>query len=215
MNIDYLSSNLFVFSGKNYKELSEKENTKTKNTMQKYRKKMEEIVGLLYSNDDYLLSTFYLSMYSLIDKEYKESWYEGMALAGLQIEEISDNEKLAMIQAINEAQSYIEKLGNDIIEEKNSKDGSINKLEKRLNMWANGLLKVKNLALLYSSSDPKLMFVEGDTKEKCDDCISLNGKVKRASIWMKMSKYPQSPSLACKGINCGCRFVPTELSLTR
>lgn len=208
MNIRYDLSELSIFSGKNYIEFKEKTNKESSVMMSSYRKDLQNSLEKLW-NEEITLSAFYLLMYALVEESYSLAWYYGMSLAGISEFDMIDDERLALIQTIREEQGHIEKLGNDIIKAMSEgKDISI--FKGRLNMWANSLLEAQNKALMYAHSNPKLMWVEGDTIKKCKDCLSQNGKVRRAKEWMKLNIHPQSSNLECKGINCECSFVPVS-----
>lgn len=215
IEIRYELSTLPIFSGINstYAEFVAKTDSASSASMSEFRKKLQGAVDNLW-NEDGTLIAFSLVMYALIEEQYTDAWASGMEMAGLSPSEMSDSERLALLETIRQAELHIDKLGVDIVRQKMNPSGNLDQFTGRLNMWANGYLKAQNTALMYASSDPKLKWVEGDTKKKCLDCLYYDGKVLRASEWMRMQVYPQSPSLQCTGINCGCNFVPTDEPIT-
>ena len=80
----------------------------------------------------------------------------------------------------------------------------------RLNLWANGRQRVRNIARTHDPADPLLVWRLGATEEHCRDCLEANGRVLHASEWRTLANvgiHPQSPSLECGGWNCDCSLV--------
>jgi len=80
-------------------------------------------------------------------------------------------------------------------------------------MWVNRYTDVKNQAKIYFGGKTRLMWVEGDTKEKCPTCLALNGIVAFAQEWEMSGVRPQSPPneiLNCGGWNCSCTLQVTD-----
>jgi hypothetical protein len=55
----------------------------------------------------------------------------------------------------------------------------------------------------------------GFVVHNCNDCLKLEGKVKRASVWEASGIRPQSHALECRGYNCQCSLEETNEPLSR
>jgi len=86
--------------------------------------------------------------------------------------------------------------------------------QSRVDLWVSRYEDTKNEAILfYSEKNQRLMWVEGDTKDKCRTCLALDGIVAYASEWEAAGVQPQSPPnpyLECSGWECGCSLRPTD-----
>jgi len=85
----------------------------------------------------------------------------------------------------------------------------------RASLWANNWQSEYNkaVALISSHSGGKLVWVEGDTEDKCDTCLALDGIVAYATEWEEAGVRPQNAPndrLICGGWRCGCRLEATE-----
>ena len=92
--------------------------------------------------------------------------------------------------------------------------GSLPSIYVRVSMWHGQYLAMRNFAKALIGKDKKLIWVEGDTKDKCSTCLKLDGKVFRASQWKEADVYPQHPQLECHGIRCRCKLMVTTADLT-
>jgi hypothetical protein len=80
-----------------------------------------------------------------------------------------------------------------------------------IEMWINKSLRDAYLRGLASAdADGMYQFVEGGTRDKCRDCLSLNGQIHRLSTFVKAGAVPGSSKLQCKGYRCKCRFRKTD-----
>ena len=159
-------------------------------------------------------SEFASAMITLVEVGMRNAWLEGMAEAGIMEGEMSQDEIIALAQLISFQWNYIDGYANYIVENSRANGIKLNTLEPRMQMWINRYNEAKNQALQMAETDPKLEWVLGPT-EHCQDCKKYSGKVKRASYWEKIQARPQSPTLACKGINCQCELVSTDKPLSK
>lgn len=99
-------------------------------------------------------------------------------------------------------------------------DGTpIDPLLNRAVMWANRYTDAYNngVALIVAQTGGKLIWKEGDTKEKCTECLALDGIVARATVWAKVNVHPSDPpnaKISCEGWECRCTLVKTDENLT-
>jgi hypothetical protein len=111
--------------------------------------------------------------------------------------------------------------GTDIIQGSKANEGKLTPLFKRLDLWVNQYDSTVGQAQTMACADKKLKWLLHGarfTEDPCTTCIKLNGKVKRASFWLKRDIRPQdppNPNLECDGWQCGCAFVVTDEPLSK
>lgn len=95
-------------------------------------------------------------------------------------------------------------------------DGTpIDPLLARAQIWANLYNSAYNdaKAQIALQMGGKLKWVEGDTQDKCETCLALDGIVAYASVWDNLGVHPQgapNETLTCGGWKCQCQLVPTD-----
>lgn len=87
-------------------------------------------------------------------------------------------------------------------------------LETKIELWANGYIRVNSLARARLNERVKLIWVRDPAKESCTDCIRYDGMVFYSDQWAAAGAIPQSRGLACGGWRCGCTLQDTNLPLT-
>lgn len=107
---------------------------------------------------------------------------------------------------------YIEQLYRDTVDAR--VDGTSPPLS-RATLWANQYNTAYNDAVLQMAKEngEKLEWVEGDTKDKCSTCLSLNGIVAYAREWDELGVHPQgfpNDALECTGAHCACELKSTD-----
>jgi hypothetical protein len=158
---------------------------------------------------------FIAMMEDAIDIGLRRAWREGMREVGLSWEDRSQEEEIALSKLVIEQWNHVPGVA-DWIEQRDKESGELLKdLSYRESLWINAYQESYNTALQMASNDPKLEWILGATEKSCGDCLKYAGKVKRASYWQKIGAVPQSPALACKGINCDCELRPTNKPLSR
>jgi hypothetical protein len=153
-------------------------------------------------------------MLRLISEQLRKAWNDGMRTLNLDPETDQTEEGEAALQEIMASElDYVGQLAEDIIAAAEKKE-SIEQFRARVDIWVSRYEDTKNEAILfYSEKNQRLKWVEGDTVEKCDTCLALDGIVAFASEWEIAGVQPQSPpndKLICKGFHCGCSLVPTD-----
>jgi hypothetical protein len=149
-----------------------------------------------------------------IDIGLRRAWREGMAQVGLDWEDRTMEEEMALSELIIEQWSHVPSVASWLSENSKAEGKLFRDTKHREDMWVNAYQQAYNKALQMAQNDPKLLWVLGNT-EHCSDCLKYAGKVKRASYWQKIGAVPQSPSLSCKGIHCDCELIPTDKPLSR
>lgn len=162
--------------------------------------------------DGYIGGEFVDIMKNLISgqmrRAYEEAWKE-------------DGNELPMPDYLNNAAKALadEQAGfvpgyyQDIIDARVNKT-PIGPLTYRAELWANRYTQAKNdaTALIAQENGSKLVWREGDTVDKCDTCLALDGIVAYATEWAQAGFRPQSAPnhmLDCGGWKCQCRLEPT------
>jgi hypothetical protein len=142
-------------------------------------------------------------------KAYEEAWKEDG-------NELPLPEYLATAAAalVDEQAGYVDGYYKAIVDARVGAT-SIEPLMYRAELWANRYTQAKNdaVALISAENGGKLVWMEGDTADKCDTCLALNGVVAYATEWQQAGFKPQNAPNAmidCGGWNCQCRLESTE-----
>jgi hypothetical protein len=122
-------------------------------------------------------------------------------------------------QAVLKQFDYVDQLYRDIVDARVD-NTPIDPLIARAPLWANRFSEAQSNAnaLIALEMGGKLVWVEGDTKDKCKTCVALDGIVAYASIWTRLNVHPQgapNPYIKCEGWNCSCQLLPTTERQTR
>lgn len=158
---------------------------------------------------------FWDSMATAIYNQFPVAWREGMRLAGMEPDDMTQEERIRLQQEITHETSYITGFADAIERGSKANGGKLEPLFKRADLWAAGYNRIRDLAMTYARNDPKLEWVMGPTREHCVSCIRLSGKVKRASVWRAADLAPRMWKLACRGVHCLCELVPTDKPASR
>lgn len=141
------------------------------------------------------------------------AWQDGSEECGILPSEWTPEEKQALESAINGELGYIDGFLTAIEEGSKANGGKLGPLFQRADLWISRYVDVRNRAMLMACRDKKLKWVLDCirvSKEHCRDCLRLEGRVYRASIWAKWDIRPQHHGLACGGWRCACCFRETN-----
>lgn len=158
---------------------------------------------------------FLYMMSDIIEIGMSRAWRQGMEEVGLSWEERTVEEEAALSDLIADQYSHVPNYADWLMSHNKASGTLLRDTTYRQQLWANAYQKAYNKALQMAINDPKLIWVLGDTKESCRDCLKYSNKIKRASYWRKIHAEPQSDLLECKGINCDCHFEQTDDKLSR
>jgi hypothetical protein len=145
---------------------------------------------------------------------YTRAWEDGAAECGVKPTELTQEERDRLEEEIWSELSHTGKFADAIVAGSKANGGKLGKLTGRIPMWVNRYQGVRYLAKIYACGDQKLMWVMNPVKEHCEDCLMLNGRIYRASLWKESGWEPRSRDLACRGYKCGCELVNTDLPAT-
>jgi len=153
---------------------------------------------------------FFDVMVTTIQTGIPRAWEEGAAECGISPDELTLEEKMQQQAAIYGELAYVDGFAIAIEAGSKANGGKLGPLMGRADLWVNRYRDVVNRAKLMACADQKLVWILGPTKDHCNDCLNMNGRVYRGSIWDKYDVRPQSPRLECGGYRCLCNLVPTE-----
>jgi len=154
--------------------------------------------------------SFLHTMTLAIRRQLRIAWHEGAERCGIRPDELSPPELLRLHMIIEENIGYLPGFADAIEAGSQANGGKLGPLLSRAEMWTNRYTQTQSLGQQMACGDRKLQWNLGPTKEHCKDCLKLNGRVYRASVWEKYDIYPQHPNLECGGFRCLCSFVPTD-----
>ncbi len=155
---------------------------------------------------------FHEELSTAIRTYFPQAWREGLALAGLTPDDMTDAERVRLEQEIVREIGYIPPFADAVERGSKANGGKLGPLMSRADRWAATYNRIRDLAMTFAQNDPKLRWQIGPVKtEHCADCLRLNGKVKRSSTWRAADLAPRMWKLACHGVHCKCEFqVTTE-----
>jgi hypothetical protein len=151
-----------------------------------------------------------LTMRQQLQLHGEQAYLDGLRAGGVQ-EARLDNQAIKEIAVWRAAQTpFISKFIDDVYSEKDFNQATI---QQRANLWVNKSLNpLYYIALGNADKNALYMWVYDPRKEHCKDCLRLNGQIHKMKDYVKKGILPQSPALECKGYNCGCSLVPSQLS---
>jgi hypothetical protein len=177
-----------------------------------YYRSLTHNVTMLYNGQ--IGGDFIDIMQNLIHGQLSDAYESALADNGIMPGEATEQMR-AQVQAFIESdQGYVESYYRDIIDA--AVDGKpIESVLYRVDLWASRWNEVYQAAITTITSiyGGKLIWVEGDTVDKCDTCVALNGICAFASEWEAAGVHPgggPNPLLKCAGWKCECRLDPTE-----
>lgn len=173
----------------------------------RYRSNLKAAAYGLWSgqtNRDEFMEQFELA----IDVGIHSAWAEGMERAGIQQDEFTQDDEIAMADFILEQFSYVSGFADFIEANSKANGGALASIQPRLSMWVNAYNKASGQAFLLADADPLCVWRRGPTEKGCGDCTYADGKCYRKSIWIKWGWATQSPELSCHGIYCLCGLEP-------
>jgi hypothetical protein len=132
---------------------------------------------------------------------------DGMNEVGYDPESLGQDELNAFRNWLAEQSGFVSDFGVEVFRE------GISEAEVRLRaeMWASMSLEAaRQVGMLLGAPEQMMEWVQGDTREPCDDCTRLNGQVHSMKAWIASGWTPTSRKTACNSYNCQCRLVPTD-----
>ena len=189
------------------------------NTVDSFARSMWKATKDLYANR--AAFQFGSFMLDLIEQQYGRAWREGMKSLDLSPKDDMTPDAEAILQdAVVAEFEHVQSYANDVVTASYSKAG-YDQFRQRVDMWANRYNQIRELAVrTFAETQQRLQWVEGDTIQKCDICVRLDGIVAYAQEWDTLNVHPQNapnPYLApsngktgCSGWHCDCKLIPTD-----
>lgn len=156
---------------------------------------------------------FLNSFDSAIRRGLTRAAYAAAKQNGINPEEFSADERLALRTYIANEMTHVLNFSSDIVNNQKG-TGKLGPLLKRVDNWARRYDEVHNRFLTLTGGNKKWEWVWDPVKEHCVDCEKLNGRVYRGKVWEAYGINPQDRRLACKGFNCGCQKILSDKRLT-
>ena len=150
-----------------------------------------------------------------IDQQLTEAWNKGADSVGVAPDEMSQEDTNILDGIIRNENDFIQKLADDIqaLKDGGGKDEQFqSQFGSRVDLWANRYIETENRSVQVFGTKERLMWVEGDTVDKCEVCKNLDGIVAFGWEWDEAAVNPQMPpneNLPCGGWGCHCKKVPT------
>lgn len=160
-------------------------------------------------NGSYDYYRFIDEMSLAIERGFTQAWYEGARAYGIEPSELTDVEHDRLMQEVNNEIGYVYNYGQDIMNNLRAFGGKLSPLLDRSDLWVSGYERIRILGSSYAAQDQKQEWVYGDTVH-CRSCLKYNGRVYRASVWLKHNIQPKMYELECKGYHCECNLIPTN-----
>jgi hypothetical protein len=154
------------------------------------------------------------ALFSAIGRGFEQAWQEGAKECGLLPAERTKEESDALALIIGDNYQYVGRFVTWIVEHSKANGGNFEMVKARASEWVARYTMVQIRAREMGCADRKEIWII-DGGEHCCDCLRMNGRVYRNSIWLKYGIEPQSPLLACFGGHCKCRREPTDLPITK
>lgn len=158
---------------------------------------------------------FYDGMTTTIRRHYTQAWRGGMKLWGISPDEITEEEESRLRLETNVEIGYVAAFANAIASNSKENGGALTPLLERVELWVNNYGRIESLAASIAAGDKKMKWVRGPTEDGCIDCVKLDGRVYRASIWRKYGLEVRSKALSCGGWSCLCEFQSTDDPMTK
>lgn len=153
-------------------------------------------------------------LFSAIGRGYEQSWREGSLSCGIRANERTEEESKELTRLIGDNYQYVGRYVEWIQSHNKASGSPFEMIKARANEWVARYTYVETIAREMACANQKELWVI-DGGEHCCDCLRMNGRVYRNSIWARYQIEPQSPNLACFGGFCKCKRIATDLPITK
>lgn len=142
-----------------------------------------------------------------IERGLRRAWKEGLAKAGIEEDEMTQDEEIDCANFILEQYKYVPGFADFIEANSRANKGKLANLQYRLNLWASAYQKAVNAAFAAAEANPLVGWLINPAKENCTDCLYASSRVYRKSVWIKWGWTPGNGETECS-IGCGCEWKP-------
>lgn len=156
-----------------------------------------------------------------VETWFRQEWYAGAALCGVQPDELTIEEQDALASEINQQITFLIPFMNDILNGSEARGGPLMPFLQRVELWVNDLGRIRTHAQNMACADQKAEWVYGDTISHCPSCSFYEGKVYRRSVWEKylgpagLLPRTKGGALSCGGWRCLCSLENTNQPANR
>lgn len=154
------------------------------------------------------------ALFSAIGRGFNQAWIEGSQSCGVREDERTEEESKELTRLIGDNYQYVGRFVEWIIAHSKASGAPWEMIKARAQEWIARYTYVQTVAREMACADSKEVW-RIDGGEHCCDCLRMNGRVYRNSVWRKYGIETQSPLLACFGGNCKCQRLPTDLPITK
>lgn len=173
---------------------------------------VRRLVTTLYNNQ--LGGDFIDLMANLISGQLTQAYQQAFEDEGFTDMFLPDYLQESLTSMILQQYDFVDRFFRDIIDARLA-GSSIDPLLARAELWAGQWNTAYERAqlLINSKMGGKMVWREGDTKDKCDQCVALDGIVAFASEWDALDVHPKgapNSTLDCGGWHCECELKPTN-----
>lgn len=166
-----------------------------------------------YLDENVGAGIWYETMVDTVVKYVGKAFDLGAKDAGVEADELTDAERVSREFCVAEQVNFIPSLQTFLdTPTRAGEQISLTALLTRLDLWVNTFGRVREMAKMLCGRDGKYLWVHNAPQGKacCEDCLRMNGRVYRSSVWRAAGVYPGSPSLACRGFECHCSLEATN-----
>lgn len=174
--------------------------------------RVEGLVRGVYNNN--LGGDFIDIMANVISGQMTQAYQQAFEDAGFTDMFLPEYLQASLTDMIANQYTFVDNFFRDIVDARI--DGTpIAPLLQRAELWAGQWNTAYEEAarLIAIRNGDKLEWVEGDTMEKCAECVSLNSIVAYAHEWEALGVHPKgapNTKISCGGWHCDCTLEKTD-----
>jgi hypothetical protein len=154
------------------------------------------------------------ALFSAVGRGYEQAFTEGQKACGIKADERTEEESAELTRLIGDNYQYVGRYIEWIVAHNKASGAPFEMIKARAQEWIARYTYIETIAREMACKDLKELWII-DGGEHCCDCLRMNGRVYRNSIWAKYGIETQSPKLACFGGHCKCQRKPTDLPITK
>lgn len=152
---------------------------------------------------------------SAVRRNMMQAAMAGIEKAGLLKGDLTQEELMAIQNAIFNEQDYVIGLVEAAVAESRKEAPSYAYIFNRVDMWANRWGMMQDQMFVMASKNKKIKWGRKDGKDSCIDCITYDNRVYRGSVWQKADIRTKMWDLTCRGGHCGCEQFETDEPVNR
>jgi len=179
-----------------------------------YQAALWSAMGALYQGGS--LATFTNRFKATIQSYLTQAWNDGAREMNVAPDEMSPDDLGILAAILNNEFKFVQRLADDIqaaADAGYTVEDYTRAFWRRAVLWANRYKETANRARMTFGSKVRFMWTEGDTLQKCETCVALDGIVAYGWEWAAAGFHPQmppNPLLQCDGWGCDCDLSPTD-----